>query len=85
VAPKALLVAIGIFVIIVVLFRFVSLGSIIAVASFPLLVFAMRAYGNSRLALEFMILTSLLIIAKHLENIRRLLAGTENRLGKKPA
>ena len=85
IAPKALLVAIGIFVIIVVLFRFVSLGSIIAVASFPLLVFAMRAYGNSRLALEFMILTSLLIIAKHLENIRRLLAGTENRLGKKPA
>jgi glycerol-3-phosphate acyltransferase PlsY len=32
-----------------------------------------------------MSLTSLLIIAKHQQNIRRLLAGTENRLGSKPA
>jgi glycerol-3-phosphate acyltransferase PlsY len=29
--------------------------------------------------------TSLLIIIKHGENIRRLLAGTENRIGAKPA
>jgi len=35
------------------------------------------------LALTFMSVTSLLIITKHHENIRRLIAGTENRMGAK--
>jgi glycerol-3-phosphate acyltransferase PlsY len=34
-------------------------------------------------ALAFMAIASLLIIAKHSQNIQRLLAGTENRLGAK--
>jgi len=83
IAPKAVLVAAGIFVAVVVIFRHVSLGSIIAVASFPLLVYGMRAYGNAPIALAFMAATSLLIIVKHHENIRRLLAGTESRVGAK--
>ena len=64
---------------------FVSLGSIIAVATFPLLVFVMRAYENVLLALVCMAITSLLIVVKHHENIRRLIAGTENRIGAKRA
>ncbi len=83
IAPKAVLVAAGIFVVIVVIFRYVSFGSIIAVASFPVLVYEMRAYGNSAMAMTPMAATSLLIIARHHQNIRRLLAGTESRLGKK--
>lgn len=83
IAPKAVLVAAGIFVVVVAVSRYVSLGSIIAVASFPLLVYAMHGYGNSPLALTFMSVTSLLIITKHHENIRRLIAGTENRMGAK--
>jgi glycerol-3-phosphate acyltransferase PlsY len=85
IAPKAVLVAVAIFIGAVVIFRYVSLGSIIAVASFPMLVYVMRAYGDVPLALAFMIATSLLIIFKHHENIRRLLAGTENRMGAKSA
>jgi acyl phosphate:glycerol-3-phosphate acyltransferase len=80
IAPKAVLVSAGIFVVVVLIFRYVSLGSIIAVTGFPVLAWAFREYGNAS-ALAFMSISSLLIIAKHHANIRRLLAGTENRLG----
>jgi len=85
IAPKAVLVAAGIFIAVVVIFRYVSLGSITAVASFPLLVYAMHEYGDAPIALGIMAASSLLIIAKHHENIRRLVAGTESRLGAKRA
>lgn len=85
ITPKAVLVAAGIFVAVVVVFRYVSLGSMLAVASFPFLVHRMHAYGNAPLALTFMAATSLLIIARHHENIRRLLTGTESRMGAKHA
>jgi acyl phosphate:glycerol-3-phosphate acyltransferase len=81
IAPQAVLAAAGIFVAVVLLFRFVSLGSIIAVAAFPLLVYVMHGYESSPTALALMASSSLLIIARHHENIRRLLAGTESRLG----
>lgn len=85
IAPKAVLVAAGIFIAIVLISRYVSLGSIMAVAAFPLLVFWMRAYRGVPQALALMVATSLLIILKHHENIRRLVAGTETRMGAKRA
>lgn len=84
-APKAVLVAAGIFIVVVMIFRYISLGSILAVASFPLLVHVFDYSGNSPVALAVMSVTSLLIIARHHENIGRLLAGSENRLGAKRA
>jgi acyl phosphate:glycerol-3-phosphate acyltransferase len=83
IAPKAVLVAAGIFLLAVLISRYVSLGSIIAVASFPVLTWAFHEYGSAPAALAFMVLSSLLIIARHHANIRRLLAGTENGLGSK--
>ena len=85
IAPKAVLVAVCIFLAVVVIFRYVSLASIVAVAAFPLLVYGMQVYGHQPSALALISFTSLLIVAKHHENIRRLLAGAESRLGAKRA
>jgi glycerol-3-phosphate acyltransferase PlsY len=83
IAPKAVLLAAGIFFVVVLLFRYVSLGSIVSVAAFPVLAWLLHEYGNSWMALTFMSMASLLIVTKHHANIRRLLAGTENRFGSK--
>ena len=85
IAPKAVLIAAVIFIIIVVLFRYSSVGSITAAAALPLIALVVHDYGHSALTLSLISLTCLIIIAKHHENIRRLLAGTENRLGAKRA
>ena len=83
IAPMAVGIAAVIFVVVVLLSRYVSLGSILACASFPSLVWMLHPSTRDWMALDFMGLSSLLIIAKHHQNIRRLIAGTENRIGAK--
>jgi len=83
--PKIVLVALVIFAIILLAFRYVSLGSIIGVASMPIVAYAAHSYYDSLLLLAFITASSLLIIARHHQNIGRLLAGSEPRLGRKPA
>jgi len=79
IAPKSVLAALGIFIAVVFILRYVSVGSIVAVACFPLVVWLTRESGATPLSIGFVALASLLIIARHHENIRRLLAGTEPR------
>ena len=81
IAPKAVLFSAVIFFVLVLVFRYVSLGSIVAVAAFPNITMALHEYGNNAVALVLMATASVLIVMKHHANIRRLLAGTENRLG----
>jgi glycerol-3-phosphate acyltransferase PlsY len=85
IAPKAVLLSAAVFIVLVLAFRYVSLGSIAAVAAFPNIALALREYGNAPIALALMALASVLIIVKHYSNIARLLAGTENKLGSKHA
>ena len=90
-SPLAILCSIGIFASIVALTRYVSVGSIAAAVIFPFLavwehqsIFLGTPSGQKSLALVCLI--SLLVILKHHENIRRLLAGTEDKFSaKKPA
>ena len=79
-APRAVLVVLAIFLIIVAIFRYVSLGSMVASAVFPLLAYFLYRSTSTVADLLVMFAASLLIIFKHKANILRLLNGTENRL-----
>lgn len=79
-APRAVLLVFAVFVVIVLIFRYVSLGSVIASAIFPALAFFLYRGRSSPAGLAVMLCASLLIILKHTSNIKRLLNGTENRL-----
>ncbi len=74
-APKAVLMMIAVFVATVLMFRYISLGSLVAVALFPVLAWLLDS--PRKMPLAFIAMASVLIIAKHHENIHRLLAGTE--------
>ena len=78
-APKALVISLIIFAVIVAAFRYVSLASIVAVAVFPLIAYVTQDYHDSAALLAAMCVIAVLVIAKHEGNIRRLLSGTEHR------
>src|SRR5215472_5472763 len=77
--PKAVLISLAIFVIVLVASRFVSLGSILAAISFPIA--AWLLYRPEWPSLLLVSLVAVLVVTKHHQNIRRLLAGNENRFG----
>jgi len=83
IAPKAALISAGIFAVVAFATRYSSAGSITAVLAFPFLAWGLDEYGNTPAALAFMSLSSFLIIVRHRDNIRRLMAGNENRFGSK--
>jgi glycerol-3-phosphate acyltransferase PlsY len=85
IAPKSVLLSAVLFLVVVLVFRYVSLGSIVAVAAFPNIALALHEYGNRPVALVLMALASVLIILKHRANIIRLVTGTENRVGARQA
>ncbi len=79
--PKALMVSLAIFILVVVTTRLVSLGSILAAIAFPIAAHFIN--DPDRMTLEPVILVSVIIVVKHHANIGRLLAGTESRFGSK--
>jgi glycerol-3-phosphate acyltransferase PlsY len=78
--PKSILCMVGVFLLIAVAFRYVSLGSIAVAAAFPLLAWALHEYVDSR-QLIFIALVSAFVIWKHRQNIGRLATGTESKFG----
>lgn len=82
-SPWAALAAISVFIVILALSRYVSLASILGSISFPFFAW-LFAHGNRPLFfIAVQAFVALLIIFKHHQNIRRLLAGTESRFGAK--
>ena len=82
VVPKSVLFMIGIFLVIVAAFRFVSLASVLAALSLPVLAWGLREYIDVHQLMLFAAL-SVLIFWKHRPNIMRLFAGSEPRIGAK--
>jgi len=77
--PKVVLIMIGIFIGIFLMFRYISLASILTVALFPLLAWLINPSQQAFPLFLFMSAASILIVLKHHANIRRLLSGTEPR------
>jgi len=76
------LATLGIFILTIALFRIVSLASICAALSLPLIMFL--SFGNANISLPFLTISLLamtLVIWRHRENILRLLKGKEPRIG----
>ncbi len=85
-APWGALGAISVFFVVLALSRYVSLASILGSASFPLLAWFLVRGVRPAFYTAVEATVALLIILKHYQNIRRLLAGTESRFGaKQPA
>ena len=82
-APWAALAAIGVFAVILALSRYVSLGSIVAAASFPVFAWFLVRGQRPLFFIAVQAAVALLIVLKHHQNIRRLCAGTESRFGAK--
>lgn len=76
--PLPLLAALGVWVVVVAIWRYISLGSILAAASYPLLAMVI---AHPPLAVSAAgVAGASLIILRHQANIQRLIAGTEPKL-----
>jgi glycerol-3-phosphate acyltransferase PlsY len=71
------LIAWAVFIIVLAATRYVSLGSIIAALTYPILVYALGIGGTREIIVS--VLSVLLLVFRHRENIRRLIRGTESR------
>ncbi len=80
-APWAALAAISVFILVLLLSRFVSLASILGAGLFPVFAFFMVTGQKPAVFITVQFAVALLIIVKHHQNIRRLVAGTESRFG----
>jgi len=73
-----------VWLVVVSVWRYVSLASVVAAALLPVCMYFFYAPGPQHappLSLSYSTaIVSILIIVKHRENVRRLMAGTENRL-----
>jgi len=73
--------AIAVFAVVVALTRYVSMGSTTAAVLFPFL--SLWIFWGNTYAILMCTIVGLLVIWAHVKNIRRLLDGTEARVGKK--
>lgn len=77
-SPLAVLIAIVIFLVVAVISRRISLGSIVTATLFPSTIWLLHV-SNDPAILAIIGVVALLIIGKHHKNIRRLLSGEEPR------
>ena len=75
-APLAVLGALVVFVLLLVVWRYVSLGSVVAAAIMPLVIW-FRPHTVELLIASALI--SIIVIVKHHTNIKRLIDGTESK------
>ncbi len=87
IAPRAVLISLALFLVIVAVTRYVSLGSMLGALVFPFAAWWLNPFVRTAGIMALIFAPALLIVIRHEDNIRRLLAGNENRFGaqSKPA
>jgi glycerol-3-phosphate acyltransferase PlsY len=87
IAPIAMLVALGAWLLFFFTSRYVSLASMAAAIAVPVTMAVQMTTAKSwdGVLLGFGILLAILVVVRHRANIQRLMAGTESRVGKKKA
>jgi glycerol-3-phosphate acyltransferase PlsY len=79
-APRAMLLALAAFAVVVALTRYVSLASVVAAATFPFFAWWTAPPARTKVPVVFLMgISAALIIVRHKDNIRRLLSGAEDR------
>ena len=78
-APWPTLVCVGIFVLVVAVTRYVSLGSVVAIVLLPPI--AGLVFHAPRPVVLAAAATAVLVVLKHRDNLKRLASGTERKLG----
>ncbi len=79
-SPIPALCALGVFVLIVALFRYVSLGSIVAALTLPVWIWLFAGFSP---VFYLGLFAAILLLGRHHANIGRLIRGTESKLGQK--
>lgn len=83
-APLPTGICLGIWAILFAAFRYVSLGSITGAVALPILIWILDRDGyRASPVFYFALLVALLVVITHRSNIRRLINGTENRIGRR--
>ena len=77
--PQAALICVVLFLIVFIVLNYVSLGAIVSSVAFPLLVVFVFKNENTSLTIFSVALSSAVIILHH-KNIKRLIAGNENKM-----
>lgn len=86
-APIATATSIAVFILVVVWKRYVSLGSVVAVATFPVWAFVYGRTGWMTVPWSAVCIaglaTALVVFVKHRANLKRIGEGTESRIGER--
>lgn len=79
--PIGALILLALFIVLVVSTKYVSLGSVAAAAAEPFV--ALYVFWGDWLAIVICLVTGIIVVWAHRENIKRLASGTERRVGDK--
>ncbi len=80
--PAVGLASLGIFLLVLSFSRIVSLSSVVAALALPALIW-IAGYSQTTAYMGLGVLAALLVVWRHRGNIKRLLAGTEPKIGKR--
>jgi acyl phosphate:glycerol-3-phosphate acyltransferase len=81
-SPKAALIGLAVFLLVFLVWRYVSLASIVSAIAFPITALLLAHGQTMPLVTAVTVLIPMLVIAKHHQNISRLSQGTEYRFGR---